>query len=74
MVKLADRKLKRVTLTISKDYKLREMETIKEDTTETSRDLKKKKKPERKSSLPEIDNKFSIKRNTSEFENIAINY
>ena len=36
-------KLKRVTLTISKDYKLREMETIKEDTTETSRDLKKKK-------------------------------
>ena len=44
VVKLADRKLKRVTLTISKDYKLREMETIKEDTTETSRDLKKKKK------------------------------
>lgn len=71
-MKLADRKLKRVTLTISKDYKLREMETIKEDSTETSRDLKKK--PERKSSLPEIDNKFNIKRNTSEFENIAINY
>ena len=38
VMKLADRKLKRVTLTISKDYKLREMETIKEDSTETSRD------------------------------------
>ena len=44
-------KLKRVTLTISKDYKLREMETIKEDTTETSRDLKKKKK-NRKGKVP----------------------
>ena len=33
-----------------------------------------KNKPERKSSLPEIDNKFSIKRNMGEFENIAINY
>jgi len=73
MIKLADRKLKRVTLSISKDYKVREMETIKEDASETSRDFLKN-KPERKSSLPEIDNKFSLKRNMSEFENIAINY
>lgn len=73
MIKLADRKLKRVTLIMSKDYKAREMETVKEDASETSRDFLKN-KPERKSSLPEIDKKFNIKRNLSEFENIAINY
>lgn len=58
---------------MSKDYKAREMETVKEDASETSRDFLKN-KPERKSSLPEIDKKFNIKRNLSEFENIAINY
>lgn len=42
MIKLADRKLKRVTLSISKDYKVREMETIKEDASEISRDFFKK--------------------------------
>lgn len=47
MIKLADRKLKRVTLSMSKDYKAREMETVKEDASETSRDFLKN-KPERK--------------------------